>query len=683
MIFLLISLFILAMASVLILLFSRSRKTSSFLFLWSLIAASLLGLCCALSILCQKTATLPVFEQYLRLPGHFPLGEFYISIDALSAFFLLLLFILSLAAGIYGIGYLRDYEGKRNVGVHLALFHWLTIVMVLVLVAKNAVLFLAAWELMTIISYFLVTFYNDNEGVRKAGFIYLVAAHAGFFCLAIMFMVMGAHASSMNFDQMSFVQFSPGLAALLFILAFLGFGVKAGFIPFHIWLPRAHPAAPSYISAILSGVLIKVGIYGLMRVITIIKDFPLWCGIMLLMMAVLSGVGGVLYALSQHEIKKLLAYSTIDNVGIITLGLGTGMIGHAYHQDTVAFIGYAAALLHTFNHAIFKGLLFLSAGSLIHSTHTGEMERMGGLFKLLPWTGHLFLIGSLSICGLPLFNGFISEWLVFRALLEGVFHLDLFGIIFSSLGIVALGLIGGLAAFCFAKAFGIIFLGKYRSGEEHHFVEANLFMRVPMAMLAAICIFGGIFPIYTVLYAFRGAQVITGMQLPEGISSAILIPLLMITKVLMIGVIIFAFLAILRKFLTSHFKGHSRESGSSCRTLAGARDPIQTETWICAYQHVTSRMQYSASSFSKPVLKIFRSILFFKVDTTIPKGYFPGKTKLNSSVKDVSQDLFFRPLFYAIKKLSRILKWIQSGHTQVYVLYILFLLVILLIWKLH
>jgi hydrogenase-4 component B len=464
---------------------------------------------------------------------------------------------------------------------------------------------------------------------------------------------------------MSFVQFSPGLAALLFILAFLGFGVKAGFIPLHIWLPRAHPAAPSYISAILSGVLIKVGIYGLMRVITIIRDFPLWCGIMLLMMAVLSGVGGVLYALSQHEIKKLLAYSTIDNVGIISLGLGIGMIGHAYHQDTVAFIGYAAALLHTFNHAIFKGLLFLSAGSVIHSTHTGEMERMGGLFKLLPWTGHLFLIGSLSICGLPLFNGFISEWLVFRALLEGVFHLDLFGIIFSSVGIVALGLIGGLAAFCFAKAFGIIFLGKNRSGEEHHLIDGNLFMLIPMILLAAICLLGGVFPVYFVYYAFHGAQVITGLALPEGVSSAILIPLLMITKVLMIGVIIFAFLAILRKFLTQGFKIRS------------------AETWVCAYGHVTSRMQYSASSFSKSIIKVFRSILFFKVDTTDPQGYFPGKSKLSSSVKDASQDLFIRPLFYVIKKLSRLLKWIQSGHTQVYVLYILFLLVILLIWKLH
>jgi len=663
--FLLISLSILTISSVLIFLFSRSKKISAYIFLWSLVAACGLGLWSALSFLCQKAVGLPLTSVDLRIGTHLPLGEFYIGIDALSAFFLFLLFILSLAAGIYGYGYLRDYDGKRNVGVHFALYNLLIIVMVFVMVAKNAILFLAAWELMTIVSYFLITFYNESEKVRKAGFIYLIATHMGVFCLGLMFLIMGAHAGSMNFDRMMATQYSGELAGFLFVLAFIGFGIKAGFIPFHIWLPRAHPAAPAYISALLSGVVIKIGIYGLMRMIVIVKDFPLWCGVTLLIMAAISGVGGVLYALGQHEIKKLLAYHSIENIGIIALGLGIGMIGHAYHQETVAFIGYTAALLHTFNHAVFKGLLFLSAGSVIHSTHTGDMEQMGGLFKRLPWTGHLFLIGSLSICGLPLFNGFISEWMVFRGLLEGAFHLDIFGIIFSTLGIAALSLIGGLAALCFAKAFGVIFLGVSRNNEEHHYTEGDFIIRGPMVLLAAICLWAGLFPAGMVYYAFQAAQAITGMQMPFVIKANILNPLLLASKVFLFGGAIFAVMAFMRRILTLGV-------------------PLNfTETWLCGYSKVTPRMQYTASSFARPILNIFRSILFFKVEATRPKGYFPTEAKLSSNVKDASQDLFFRPLFYAIKRFSRKLKWIQSGHTQIYILYILFLLVILLIWKLH
>ena len=653
---LLTSLFILTISSVLILLFSRSKQISSYMFLWSLVAACGLGVCSALS--------LPVMD--FRIHGTIPFGEFYIGIDYLSAFFLLLFFILSLACGIYGYGYLREYTGSRNTGVHLALYHMLMIVIILVLVAKNAVLFLVAWELMTVISYFLITFYNESEQVRKAGFIYLIATHMGVFCLLIMFLLMGAHAGSMNFDQMTVVQFPWGLASILFVLAFVGFGIKAGFIPFHIWLPRAHPAAPSHISALLSGVVIKIGIYGLMRTLIIVKDFPLWCGVSLLIMAIVSGVGGVLYALGQHEIKKLLAYHSIENIGIIALGLAIGMIGHAYHQEGIAFIGYTGALLHTFNHAVFKGLLFLSAGSVIRSTHTGEMEHMGGLFKILPWAGHLFLIGSLSICGLPLFNGFISEWLLYRGLLEGVFHLDVFGIIFSSLGIVALGLIGGLAALCFAKAFGVIFLGKNRSGEIfERGQEGDFMMRGPMLLLGGICLWVGLFPAQMIYYTIQGAQAIAGVSIPMVLYGAILNPLLSATRVIAFGGIVFVALALLRRFSMMD------------------RPVNFTETWMCGYTKVTSRMQYTASSFAKPILRIFRSILFFKVENQALKAYFPAEGKLSSFVKDASEGFLFRPLFYVVKRFSRKLKWIQSGHTQTYILYILFLLVILLIWKLY
>ena len=656
----LLSLNILMAASLLMLVLARFKKICSYIFLSSLVAACGVGFFSVLNILCYRTA-----PADFRANWPLSFGEFYIGMDFLSVFFLLLFFVLSLAAGIYGYSYLRDYSGPRSLGAHYFFYHLLVISIMLVLVAKNAVLFLIAWELMTVASYFLITFYDEKESVRRAGYIYLIATHTGTFCLLIMFLLMGSQAGSMNFDQMITARFSPALAVFIFVLALVGFGVKAGFIPLHIWLPHAHPAAPSHISALLSGVVIKIGIYGLMRIISLVKDFPLWCGICLLMIGATSGVGGVLYALGQHEIKKLLAYHSIENIGIITLGLGMGLMGQSCHQETVAFIGYAGALLHVFNHAIFKGLLFLSAGSVIRATHTGEIDHMGGLLKWLPWTGHLFLIGSLSICGLPFFNGFISEWLVYQAFLGGVFHFDIYGIIFSCFAIVSLALIGGLAALCFAKAFGAMFLGKNRSMEEPHYQESDFMLCGPMVVLAAICLWVGLAPISMVFFSLQAAQTITGMPIPFIMEETIQNPLLAVRGTLMIVLGILAVLFILRKIFLKPY-------------------PLkQTETWGCGYTMISPRMQYTASSFAEPILRIFRSFLVFKIEIAQLKKYFPAETRLSSHVLDASEYLFFRPVLNWFKKFSRKLNWIQGGHTQRYLLYIFFFLLILLIWKLR
>jgi hydrogenase-4 component B len=651
--------YVLIASSFLMLLSARFKKSCGYLFLASLIISCWTGLLSTLNILCSNASV------DFRPGWRFPFGEFYIGIDALGAFFLLPVFILVLAAGIYGYGYLRYYTGKRSLGAHYFLYHLLAASIMLTLVAKNAVLFLMGWELMTISAYFLITFYDDRESVRKAGYIYLIATHTGTFCLLVMFLLMGSQAGSLNFDQMMATQFSPQLAVFLFILALVGFGVKAGFIPLHIWLPHAHPAAPSHISALLSGVVIKIGIYGLIRFILLVKNFPTWCGILLLVIGAVSGVGGVLYALGQHEIKKLLAYHSIENIGIITLGLGMGMMGQAFHQDTVTFIGYAGALLHVFNHAVFKGLLFLSAGSVIRATHTGEIDHMGGLLKMLPWTGHLFLIGSLSICGLPFFNGFISEWLVYQSLWGGVFHFDIYGIVFSCLGVASLALIGGLAAYCFAKAFGTIFLGKNRSHEDCHFKENNFLLCGPMTGLAVICIWIGLFPVTMVSFSLQAVQAVTGMTIPFDMEQIVLAPLLKMISVLWIAVLIFTVLVVLRSLILK------------------ARPARGTETWGCGYAMPSSRMQYTASSFAEPILRIFRSLLVFKVKAIKSRKHFPAETPLSSSILDASEYLFFRPIFYWIKTFSRKLNWIQSGHTQRYLLYIFFFLLILLIWKLH
>ena len=634
----------------------RSRKISGSIFLISLMTGSVLGVLSALRVLISRVSI-----DY-RLNFRMPLGEFYIGMDPLSAFFLLAITVLFLGAGTYGYGYLRD-DGKKNLGVHYSLYHILFISLMLVVTAKNAVLFLFAWEMMALSSYFLITFYDEKETVRKAGYLYLIATHTGTFCLWVMFLLMGCHAGSMNFDQMALASFPLPLAGALFILGVIGFGVKAGFIPLHIWLPHAHPAAPSHISAVLSGVMIKMGIYGLMRIILIVKGFPEWCAVVLLLVGMISGVGGVLYALGQHEIKKLLAYHSIENIGIITLGLGIGLWGQISHNEFAALIGYAGALLHVFNHAVFKGLLFLSAGSVIRSTDTGELDRLGGLLKKLPWTGHLFLVGSLSICGLPLFNGFISEWLIYRALFEGIFHFKMSALVFSGLAVISLALIGGLAAACFAKAFGTIFLGNSRSIDTAFVKENSWFMRVPMAALGGICLWVGLFPGLMVSFSLGAASAMTFLEISSITERTIIAPLLTVVSVLSVLIGITALLILFKRV--------------SMKFLPVER----ARTWGCGYSMPTSRMQYTAASFARPLLEIFRNVLGYRVKGNRPEGYFPKEGKISSEVTEAAEDFIFRPVFQFIEFLSARLKVIQCGYTQMYLLYIFIFLLILLVWK--
>lgn len=635
---------------------TRSRAISGTIFLATLIPGCLLGAIAALGVLIHRV---PVdYRWNFRMP----LGEFYIGLGPLSAFFLLAIAVLFLLAGIYGYCYLKDEE-KKNLSAHYALYHLLLLSLMLVVTAQNAVLFLIAWEMMTVSSYFLIMFYDEKEAVRKAGYLNLIATHTGTFCLWIMFLLMERHAGSMDFDRMTLASFPLPLAGVLFVLAVIGFGVKAGFIPLHIWLPHAHPAAPSHISAVLSGVMIKMGIYGLMRVILIVKVFPEWCAVVLLLIGMVSGVGGVLYALSQHEIKKLLAYHSIENIGIITLGLGTGLWGQIHHNEFAALIGYAGALLHVFNHAVFKGLLFLSAGSLIRATRTGEIDHMGGLLKKLPWTGHLFLVGSLAICGLPFFNGFVSEWLVYRALFEGMFHFKLNGIVFNSLAVISLALIGGLAAACFAKAFGAIFLGNSRSADITRVKESPALMRVPMAVLGGICLWIGLFPAVMVSFSLRCAATMTSSAISSTTEGMILAPLGAVVLVLLVVIGIMAVLTLFKR-------------------LAARALPVgRAQTWGCGYSLPTSRMQYTAASFAQPLLEIFRNVLGYRVLGNKPKEYFPGGWKVSSRVTEAAEDLVFRPAFELIKSLSARLKVIQYGYTQLYLLYIVTFLLILLIWK--
>ncbi len=485
---LLLALAILLVGAMAVLLLSRTSRNFSWLGASSVVTAAVLG---CIPAVCVLTGG-PIDQ--LRFPWLVPYGEFFIELDPLSAWFLIPTLFISALSAIYGVGYLRSWQSKRSLGPVWFFYNLLVLGMVLVLLARNAVLFLVAWEVMAVASFFLVTFEHERESVREAGWIYFVATHLGTSFLLAFFLLLARESGSMDFDvwaeQGIHVQ---GLASVLFLLAIIGFGTKAGFMPLHVWLPEAHPAAPSHVSGLKSGVMIKTGIYGLIRAFTFLGTPPLWWGWGLIAIGLSSGVLGVLFALAQHDLKRLLAYSSIENIGVIVLGLGVGLLGVSTNSPMLMVLGFGGALLHVLNHALFKGLMFLGAGAVVHGTGTQGIEHLGGLLKRMPWTATTFLVGAVAISGLPPLNGFVSEFLIFFGAFKGGMATGGQTAVPLLSVIAGLALIGGLAVACFTKAFGIVFLGEARSEHVAHAHEADWAMRLPMLMLAAACVGIGLF----------------------------------------------------------------------------------------------------------------------------------------------------------------------------------------------
>jgi formate hydrogenlyase subunit 3/multisubunit Na+/H+ antiporter MnhD subunit len=546
-------------------------------------------------------------------------------------------------------------------------FNLLVVSMVLVVVARNGILFIAAWEVMAIASFFLVTFEHEKAEVRSAGLTYLVATHLGTAFLLAMFAILGRETGSLDFDSFSQVgALAPAAASVVFILAMIGFGAKAGFVPMHVWLPEAHPAAPSHVSALMSGVMIKTGIYGILRVLTFL-DTPLaWWGILLIGIGLTSGVLGVLFALAQHDLKRLLAYHSVENIGIIALGMGTGVLALSQGMSAVAVLGFAGAILHVLNHAAFKGLLFLGAGSVLHATGHRDMDRQGGLLKRLPITGSTFLIGAAAISGLPPLNGFVSEFLIFLGALNGVTGLDMV----TSASLVAviggLGLIGGLAIACFTKAFGVVFLGEPRTEQAASAHEGGLGFRIPMLVLASACVLIGVLPFLSVQLVLPVAAQLSGVPL-ETAGSQLAISSSPLTSVAIAALIVIglsAILVLLRQGLLAR-----REIGS-------------TVTWDCGYERPSARMQYTSSSFAQPLVQRFRQLLGTRVRLHAIEGYFPGRASFHSDTPDVFTDRMYQPAVMWIEWVSSRLRWLQHGRVQIYLLYIFVALEVLMIWKL-
>lgn len=614
---------------------------------------------------------IPVFRALGGRPEGFhfswsmPFGSFSASLDGLSAFFALPILVVSALAAVYGAEYLKPYEGKKNLAAFWFFYNVLAGSMLLVVTARNAILFLLAWEIMSLSSFFLVVFESEEDNTRRAGWTYLVATHIGTAFLLVLFCMLGTRAGTLDFSGFSAAGAAPGFLSAAFALAVIGFGTKAGFMPMHVWLPEAHPAAPSHVSAVMSGVMIKTGIYGLLRIITSLGAPPPGWGWTLIAIGAASGILGIVFALSQHDIKRLLAYSSVENVGIITAGIGVGLLGISYGNDAMMVLGFAGALLHVLNHSLFKSLLFLGAGAVLHSAATREMDRLGGLMKRMPVTGLAFLIGSVAICGLPPLNGFLGEFLIylasFKALTGSAAGCPAAGVVV----IAALALIGGLAAAAFTKVFGTVFLGEPRTEAASRTHECGDAMRIPMMILAALCAAVGLSGPLMLNLLSPAVQVLAGKSLLDSAAaaqaSALLghIALFFLALIMLTGLLLIVRAALLR-----------------ARPVTGA------VTWDCGYAAPTARMQYTASSYADPVVRLFKFFLQTRKKFNSPAGLFPETSSFASVTPDFYRERVYRPAFHAAEKFLTRFQWLQHGRLNLYILCIMVTLIALLIWKL-
>ena len=623
------------------------------------IAGSVLGLVVAVRVLIAGRPE--AMTATWLMPG----GSLHFQIDALSAFFLLPVFGLSLVTAIYGRAYLAGRADGR--GLAGCWFHsnLLTAAMASVIAAHDGLLFLVSWEVMALSPFFLVIFDDRKAVVRHAAWTYLAATHLGTAFLLVVFVMLGGAAGSSDFDAYRDVlQTNPGLASLIFIMALIGFGSKAGIVPAHVWLPEAHPVAPSHVSALMSGAMIKVGIYGLVRMLTLLGPPQPWWGWTLIAIGASSGVLGVLFALAQHDLKRLLAYHSVENIGIILLGIGIGVLSVATGLLPLAVIGFAAGLLHVLNHSIFKGLLFLGAGAVQHGVHSLDLEELGGLLKRMPWTGAAFLIGASAIVGLPPLNGFVSEFLLFYSGFLAVTQPEPMIAVAGLVSIVAMGLISGLAAACFAKAFGVVFLGSPRSAEAAEAHEVARPMRAAMAALAALCIIIGLAAPAVVAALADVVAAATGLA-PDSVRAG----LATVTGPLATTVSMFAVLIVLA-LLAWLFRAHrlrARRVGSG---------PV----WGCGYLFPSAKMQYTASSFAQPLTTQFHLLVRNREALVPPTGYFPTAASYSSDSGDPWLQLLFVPTFRWFDRIVSRLNVIQHGHIHVYVLYVAATLVALLLW---
>jgi formate hydrogenlyase subunit 3/multisubunit Na+/H+ antiporter MnhD subunit len=602
----------------------------------------------------------------LAFPWAVPGGELALGLDPLSGFFLVPLLVLGAVCAIYGASYLRSYQGRRPLGPPACFFNLTLASMLLVLVARHALLFLVAWEVMTLASYLLITFDDADADIRRAGWVFLIAGHVGVAFLVALFLTLGRHAGGLSFAAFAAQPPLTGaLGVLVFVLALLGFGVKAGLVPLHVWLPEAHAAAPSHVSALMSGILIKLGVYGILRTLSLIALAP-WRGPILVGLGLGGGLLGISLALYQRDAKRTLAYSSIENVGVILLGLGIGFTGLSAGHAGVATLGIFGALLHLWNHVAMKGLLFLSAGSILHAVGGKDLERQGGLLRRMPWTGLAMIVGAVAIAGLPPLAGFASEWLMYVGLLEGGIGANSGTGLLAFLAAAGLATIGALAALCFVRLIGIALLGQPRSqaASDAHESGIGLVMPIFFLVLAMIAMAFGARALVPVIGPV--ATGIAGHPLDPGIASVRLGSITGLNVGLLVGIAATAGTLVV---LVRRRRNRTRAIGDAIAT------------WDCGYAAPNARMQYTARSFAELAGEhLLPPALRLHVLVRKPVSLFPTIGSFSSDTTDPVTRAGYEPFVDRWARRFARLRWLQQGALHAYLLYILVVVILALVW---
>ncbi|MCW5796981.1 MAG: hydrogenase 4 subunit B [Nitrospira sp.] len=614
----------------------------------------------------------------LSVPSNIPSLTFALRLDPLAAFFVLTISLVGLAASIYAYGYVREFTGRVSVGLLGSLLNGFLLSMTLVVLADNGFFFLILWEAMSLLSYVLVVTDHERPGVREAGLFYLIMTHVGTAFIILTFVIFSQEAGSFSFDDFRHPdqRLPEGLRSIAFFTALIGFGAKAGIVPLHVWLPYAHPAAPSHISALMSGVMIKTAVYALIRVYFDFLEgvFPWWWGFTVLSVGALSALLGVMYALMEHDLKSLLAFHSVENIGIILLGIGAGMIFHTYGLHELAALGLLAGLYHTINHATFKALLFLGAGAVQFVTHTRDIEEYGGLLRRMPWTGLCFLIGAVSIAALPPTNGFVSEWLVFQSLFLSVQLPTLFLKLMLPIAAAILALTGALALACFAKAFGMSFLAQPRSAHARQAVEVPLSMRIGMGILAGSCVLLGLAPMLIVPLLDRVTGPLTGVAISE--------------KVLaldgwVVAPVTVEFSSISTPVLTALLVGAGLLGLLIARWFGKGVPARYTRTWGCGLP-LTPRMEYTATGFVQPIKQVFETVyqptVKLEREFLEQSKYFIRHQRVEFHTEPLFETYLYRPVVMKLLAIAERLRVIQVGSLHLYLTYIFVTLVLLLLW---
>jgi hydrogenase-4 component B len=591
-------------------------------------------------------------------------------IDALSAFFLLVISIGTIAVSIYSIGYVTEYYGKKPVGLLGGGLNLFILSMILVVTVDNSLTFLISWELMSIVSFFLVMFEHEKQEIRTAGYVYVVMTHFGTLFIILSFLTLFFFTKSLDFQEFARAGHSlpSTVKSVIFLMSLIGFGTKAGMVPLHIWLPRAHPAAPSHVSALMSAVMIKTAVYGLLRVI---YDFlgagESWWGAVLIAFGLLSALLGILFGLAENDMKRFLAYSSAENMGIIFTGLGSSLLFYSYQQPLLGALALTALLYHVLNHAVFKGLLFMGAGSVVFATHTKNVNQLGGLIRKMPWTAAFFLMGGMALASLPPLNGFMSEWATIQSLLHLSFSIE--NSVWKVLGGLAaalLGLTGAFVAGGVVKHFGTAFLGMSRTQHAEKAKEVPVSMRIGMMILGIGTFVLGVWP-GAVLRITKG---ISERYFHQSLTGRVIlyVPFKPSAASISLGGVVIIFTLLLAFLLLG------------LRVWLGKSRNQYDETWNCGTPLLPS-MGYTGTSFSHPVLMIFKKLYKNKrtVDVYGEYRYFPKKILHRFTSQSLIESNLYRPIIGITVFLSKRFRAIQNGNLQSYLAYMVITLILLLL----